>query len=498
VLHQNLSQKLQQKLSPQQIQLMKLIQLQTQSLEERIQEEMEVNPALEEALPDRTAEDSASDEESWEADGYDDGEISPVDAPEGEQRDTLDFSDYFDDDTPDYKTQANNHSADDESYETPLVGAKSMQDHLLEQLATVILTPNDETLCKYLIGTLDDDGYLRRATLDICDDLAFSLGVLVEPEDLERLVGRIQSLDPAGIGARNLQECLTLQLERKNPPTPLTRMAHKVVQSGFEALAKRHYAKLLDLLQTDETTLKEVLAEIGRLNPKPGGAVGGSGAVSGEVVIPDFLIHVHDGRLELQLNSRNAPELNISRDYKDMLAHYKDSKGQASAASKEALLFVKQKIDAAKWFIDAIKQRQQTLLLTMSAIMKYQEKYFLSGDERHLKPMILKDIADEVGMDISTVSRVASNKYVQTPFGTFLIKTFFSESMLNSEGEEVSTKEIKKILEDSIGEEDTRHPLTDDALAQLLEDKGYPIARRTVAKYREQLGIPVARLRKTL
>ena len=497
MLHQNLSQKLQQKLSPQQIQLMKLIQLQTQSLEERIQEELEINPALEEAELDRNADEAPADE--WDSEFPDgDGDDSNASDELHEERDTLDFSDYFDDDTPDYKTQTSNQSADDESYETPLVGAKSMQDFLLEQLSTVVLSPNDETLCKYLIGTLDDDGYLRRATLDICDDLAFTLGVIVEPSDLERLIERIQSLDPPGIGARDLQECLVLQLERKRPATPLSRMALLVVENGFEALAKRHYAKLLDLLHADESQLKEVLAEIGKLNPKPGLSVGGSGAPSGEVIVPDYLITLHDGQLELQLNSRNAPELNISRDYKDMLSHYKESKGNASAASKEALLFVKQKIDAAKWFIDAIKQRQQTLLLTMSAIMKYQEKYFLTGDERHLKPMILKDIADQVGMDISTVSRVASNKYVQTPFGTFLIKTFFSESMLNSEGEEVSTKEIKKILEDSIGEEDTRNPLTDDALAQLLEEKGYPIARRTVAKYREQLSIPVARLRKTL
>ena len=492
MLHQSLHQKLQQKLSPQQIQLMKLIQLQTQALEARIQEELEINPALDDAsLNDESGEDPADEWDNSEDQGDDRSEDS-------QDNDPLDFGDYFDDDTPDYKTQSNNSSADDETYEAPLVAGQDLQDYLLEQISTLVLSPHDDALCRYLIGTLDDDGYLRREVRDICDDLVFTLGVSVEEEALIPLVHTVQQLDPPGIGARTLQECLQLQLERKKPTTPVIAGALKIIEKGFDALSKRHFQKLQDLLGTTAEGLKEVLGEISRLNPKPGLSVGGASAAHLQVILPDFLITINDRRLELQLNGRNAPELNVSREYKNMLGHYKDSKGKSTRSEKEALLFVKQKIDAAKWFIDAIKQRQQTLLLTMSSIMRFQEAYFLSGDERALKPMILKDIADEVGMDISTVSRVASNKYVQTPYGTFLIKTFFSESMLNSEGEEVSTKEIKKILEESIGEEDSRQPLTDDALAQLLEEKGYPIARRTIAKYREQLGIPVARLRKTL
>jgi len=298
------------------------------------------------------------------------------------------------------------------------------------------------------------------------------------------------------VGARDLQECLALQLENREP-TAHTELALTIVTDHFDALAKRHYAKMMAQLEVSEDVLKGALDEIGRLNPKPGHTAE-SGSHATQTVIPDYTIQVVDDQLELRLNGRNAPELNVSREYKDMLQHYKKAKSFGSEKEKEAFQFVKQKLDSAKWFIDAIKQRQQTLILTMSAIMRFQEEYFITGDERKLKPMILKDIADEVGMDISTISRVASNKYVQTPFGTFLIKNFFSESMLNAEGEEVSTREIKKILEDSIGDEDSRKPLTDDALAKLLKDKGYPIARRTVAKYREQLGIPVARLRKTL
>ena len=367
---------------------------------------------------------------------------------------------------------------------------------LHEQLALRSLAPQKEALCKYLIGTLDDDGYLRRELVDIVDDLAFSLGIFIEPSELEEALRVVQSMDPAGVGARNLQECMTLQLARR-PDTPTVLNARALVVRYFDELAKRHYSRMMQGLGTNEEGLKSALEEISRINPKPGGSAT-QGAEPSQVVVPDFLVTAIDGKLELKLNGRNAPELNVSREYKEMLAHYRQAKGFDSDKQKEAFSFIKGKIDSAKWFIEAIKQRQQTLLLTMSAIMRYQEDYFLTGDDRKLKPMILKDIADEVGMDISTVSRVASQKYVQTPFGTFLIKRFFSESMTNSEGEEVSTREIKKILEESIGEEDSRDPLTDDALAVLLKDKGYPIARRTVAKYREQLGLPVARLRKTL
>jgi len=490
VLRQSQVLKLQQKLSPQQIQLMKLIQLPTQALEDRIQEELEVNPALE--------TESQADEDPFESDHEapeDDYSSAEEDErfPESKEQD---FSEELFDDTPEYRLNANNYSADDETYEAPIVARMDLSDVLHEQLALRSLAPQKEALCKYLIGTLDDDGYLRRELVDIVDDLAFSLGIFIEPSELEEALRVIQSMDPAGVGARNLQECMTLQLARR-PDTPTVLNARALVVRYFDELAKRHYSRMMQGLGTNEEGLKSALEEISRINPKPGGSAT-QGAEPSQVVVPDFLVTAIDSKLELKLNGRNAPELNVSREYKEMLAHYRQAKGFDSDKQKEAFSFIKGKIDSAKWFIEAIKQRQQTLLLTMSAIMRYQEDYFLTGDDRKLKPMILKDIADEVGMDISTVSRVASQKYVQTPFGTFLIKRFFSESMTNSEGEEVSTREIKKILEESIGEEDSRDPLTDDALAVLLKDKGYPIARRTVAKYREQLGMPVARLRKTL
>ncbi len=490
MLRQSQVLKLQQKLSPQQIQLMKLIQLPTQALEDRIQEELEVNPALE--------TESQADEDPFETDyeAPEDDYSSAEDDERYTESKEQDFSEELFDDTPEYRLNANNYSADDETYEAPIVARMDLSDVLHEQLALRSLAPQKEALCKYLIGTLDDDGYLRRELVDIVDDLAFSLGIFIEPSELEEALRVVQSMDPAGVGARNLQECMTLQLARR-PDTPTVLNARALVVRYFDELAKRHYSRMMQGLGTNEEGLKSALEEISRINPKPGGSAT-QGAEPSQVVVPDFLVTAIDGKLELKLNGRNAPELNVSREYKEMLAHYRQAKGFDSDKQKEAFSFIKGKIDSAKWFIEAIKQRQQTLLLTMSAIMRYQEDYFLTGDDRKLKPMILKDIADEVGMDISTVSRVASQKYVQTPFGTFLIKRFFSESMTNSEGEEVSTREIKKILEESIGEEDSRDPLTDDALAVLLKDKGYPIARRTVAKYREQLGLPVARLRKTL
>jgi RNA polymerase sigma-54 factor len=449
-----------------------------------------VNPALE--------TESQADEDPFESD-YEAPEDDYSSAEEDErypESKEQDFSEELFDDTPEYRLNANNYSADDETYEAPIVARMDLSDVLHEQLALRSLAPQKEALCKYLIGTLDDDGYLRRELVDIVDDLAFSLGIFIEPSELEEALRVIQSMDPAGVGARNLQECMTLQLARR-PDTPTVLNARALVVRYFDELAKRHFSRMMQGLGTNEEGLKSALEEISRINPKPGGSAT-QGTEPSQVVLPDFLVTAVDSKLELKLNGRNAPELNVSREYKEMLAHYRQAKGFDSDKQKEAFSFIKGKIDSAKWFIEAIKQRQQTLLLTMSAIMRYQEDYFLTGDDRKLKPMILKDIADEVGMDISTVSRVASQKYVQTPFGTFLIKRFFSESMTNSEGEEVSTREIKKILEESIGEEDSRDPLTDDALAVLLKDKGYPIARRTVAKYREQLGMPVARLRKTL
>ena len=480
MLKQSLAHKLQQKLSPQQIQLMKLVQLPTQSLEARIKEELEENPALAEGL------DKAED--TFDNDPNEEREVR-------DSMEEINWDDYIpDDDTPDYKTKANNYSADDELYESPVVVSESFHESLTSQLHLRNLNEDDLDLCIYLVGTIDDDGLLRRPLEDIVDDLAFSQGVFTDESTLERLLQVIQDLDPAGVGARDLQECLLIQLERKTPSLKVN-LAISILDQYFDVFVKRHYQKLMDRLGIDEEGLREAIEEIGRLNPKPGGSSNMSRPT--ENVIPDYNLQIVDDELQLSLNGKYAPELSLSGKYREMLEHYKAST-EKNKSEKEAALFVKQKLDSAKWFIDAIVQRQQTLMLTMSCILNYQEEYFLTGDERKLRPMILKDIAEEIGMDISTVSRVASNKYIQTPYGTFLIKRFFSESMTNSEGEEVSTREIKKILEDVVDEENKRKPLTDEALANILKEKGYPIARRTVAKYREQLDIPVARMRKEL
>jgi len=480
MLKQNLSQKLQQKLSPQQIQLMKLVQLQTQSLEARIKQEIEENPALQEG--------KEKAEDNFENDASDEREVR-------DSMEEINWDDYLgDDETPDYRTKANNYSSDDEMYEAPVLVNESFHDSLISQLRLRDLSSEELELAVYLVGTIDDDGLLRRDLIDIVDDLAFSQGVFTEEKELERLLEIIQDLDPPGVGGRDLRECLMLQLERKRPSFKVN-LALSILDNHFDSFVKRHYQKLIDRLGVNEDELRDAIEEIGRLNPKPGGSSNLSRPT--ENVIPDYNLQIVDDELELTLNGRNAPELSLSRQYRDMLEHYKASK-EKNKAEKEAALFVKQKLDSAKWFIDAIVQRQQTLMLTMQSILNYQRDYFLTGDERKLRPMVLKDIAEEIGMDISTVSRVASNKYIQTPYGTFLIKRFFSESMTNSDGEEVSTREIKKILEDTVAEEDKRKPMTDDALAKILKEKGYPIARRTVAKYREQLDIPVARMRKEL
>ena len=480
MLKQTLAQKLQQKLSPQQIQLMKLVQLPTQSLEARIKQEIEENPALQEG--------KEKAEDIFENDASDEREVR-------DSMEEINWDDYLgDDDTPDYRTKANNYSADDELYEAPVIVSESFHDSLISQLRLRDLNTDQLDLATYLVGTIDDDGLLRRELIDIVDDLAFSQGVFTEEKELERLLTVIQDLDPPGVGGRDLRECLMLQLERKRPSFKVN-LALSILDDHFDSFVKRHYQKLMDRLGVNEDELRDAIEEIGRLNPKPGGSSNLSRPT--ENVIPDYNLEIVDDELELTLNGRNAPELSLSRQYREMLEHYKASK-EKNKAEKEAALFVKQKLDSAKWFIDAIVQRQQTLMLTMQSILNYQRDYFLTGDERKLRPMILKDIAEEIGMDISTVSRVASNKYIQTPYGTFLIKRFFSESMTNADGEEVSTREIKKILEDTLSEEDKRKPLTDDALAKILKEKGYPIARRTVAKYREQLDIPVARMRKEL
>jgi RNA polymerase sigma-54 factor len=480
-LKQNLALRLQQKLSPQQIQLMKLLQVPTAELEQRIKQEIEDNPALEEG------EETGDEEEPIE-------EQAIAENEEKEGEDDFDLSDYFpDDDTPDYKLKANNHSADDEDRETPLSGGATFQEVLMDQLALREIEERTEQLGQNLIGNLDEDGYLRRDLDSIVNDLAFTMNLSTTKEELLKALKEVQALDPPGVGARDLRECLLLQL-RRMPHEITTRTAIEIVDKHFEAFSKKHYERIMERLEIDEVALREAFEVIQHLNPKPGNTTRETSKPVQEIV-PDFVVNTVDGQLELQLNGRNTPELRLSRKYRDMVEAYKRDK--KSKESKEALMFIKQKLDGAKWFIDAIKQRQNTLLTTMEAIVEHQRDYFLTGDETKLKPMILKDIAEKVHMDISTVSRVANSKYVQTPYGTIILKYFFSESLTNDQGEEVSTREVKKILKDAIEAEDKHKPLTDDELTALLKSKGYNIARRTVAKYREQLELPVARLRKT-
>ncbi|MFH4968493.1 RNA polymerase factor sigma-54 [Gaetbulibacter sp. M240] len=486
MLKQHLQFKLSQKLSPQQIQLMKLIQLPTQAFEQRLKQEIEENPALE-GGKEETEQDFDSEFDNAN-DDYDDNESINAD--------DINVDDYLsDDEIPDYRTQSNNYSSDDEDKNVPYASGTSFTQHLLNQLNTYRLTEEEEDIAEFLVGSVDESGYIRRTIPDIMDDLAFTQNVFTSEEKIESVLKTVQQLDPAGVGARNLQECLSIQLHRKEK-TPDTELAIQIIDEAFDQFTKKHYKKLLQKFDITEIQLKDAISEIEHLNPKPGGSYAGNNRIV-EHVIPDFAIKIVDGELELSLNGRNAPELHVSREYSNMLKGYKEAK-EKSKSQKDAVVFIKQKLDAAKWFIEAIKQRQQTLFVTMSAIMNYQKEYFLTGDERNLKPMILKDIADEINMDVSTVSRVANSKYVDTPYGTKLIKEFFSESMKNDQGEDVSTREIKKILETVIEEEDKRKPLTDETLAGILKNKGYPIARRTVAKYREQLDIPVARLRKKI
>jgi RNA polymerase sigma-54 factor len=485
MLKQYLQFKLSQKLSPQQIQLMKLIQLPTQAFEQRIKQELEENPALE------SGKDKSDDYE----DSFDNSTDTEYDN-ETISADDINVDEYLsDDEVPSYKTQANNYSSDDEEKSIPYAAGTSFTQHLLTQLNTFRLDEEEAQIAEFLVGSVDDSGYIRRTLEDIMDDLAFTQNVYTSIEKIEEVLHQVQQLDPPGVAARDLKECLQIQLTRKTQ-TPDIELAKDIVTNAFDQFTKKHYQKLIQKFDISEIQLRDAIHEIERLNPKPGGSYAGSNRII-EHVVPDFTIKIVDGQLELTLNGRNAPELHVSREYNEMLKGYKAAK-EKSKSQKDAVLFIKQKLDAAKWFIEAIKQRQQTLFVTMSAIMHYQEEYFLTGDERKLKPMILKDIADEIDMDVSTVSRVANSKYVDTPYGTKLIKDFFSESMKNDQGEDVSTREIKKILETVIEEEDKKKPLTDEKLASILKEKGYPIARRTVAKYREQLDIPVARLRKKI
>lgn len=483
-LKQYLAQKLEQRLSPQQIQLMKLLQVPTMELDQRIKQEIEENPALEEGTDD------------FEDDF--DGEQSDQDDFEDKNDDDLDFdiSDYMDDDTPDYKTQANNTSKDDEERVIPLSGEQSFQERLTEQLHLLYLDDTQFLIADTIIGNLDESGYLNREIEAIVDDLAFSANVIVEEKEVEEVLGLIQELDPAGVGARDLRECLLLQIQRKQDGNITKFTAKKILEDHFEEFTKKHYDKIQKKLEIEDEDLKEAIHEIIKLNPKPGGSMR-EASKQMQQIIPDFVITEFEGRLELSINGRNSPDLKVSKSYENMLRNYAEG-AKTSKSDKEALTFVKSKLDGAKWFIDAIRQRQNTLLFTMTAIMNYQKEYFLTGDEVNLRPMILKDIADIVEMDISTISRVANSKYVQTNFGVFSLKYFFSESLSTDSGEEVSTREVKKILSEAIEAEEKKKPLTDDKLAVILNDKGYNIARRTIAKYREQLNIPVARLRKEL
>lgn len=488
MLKQNLQLKLSQKLSPQQIQLMKLIQLPTQAFEQRLKEEMVENPALESGKEDEYQADEYEQAEDFDYD--DDYDNERIDADE------INIDEYLsDDETPGYKLQANNYSDDDDDREMPFAAPVSFHQNLVDQLNTFILTDAQREIAEFLVGSIDDMGYIRRSIPDIVDDMAFTQGIYTDEKTVEQILHIIHELEPAGVGARDLQECLLLQLKHKTPTAAID-LAIDILENQFEAFTRKHYDRLLQRYDISQDQLRNAIDEIERLNPKPGGAYESS-AKAVEHVVPDFAIKIVDGELELTLNGRNAPELHVSKDYQEMLQSYKDSRDK-SAAQKDAVQFIKQKLDSAKWFIDAIRQRQETLFVTMNAIMHYQEEYFLDGDETRLKPMILKDIADMVGLDISTVSRVANSKYVETPYGTKLIKDFFSEAMKNDQGEDVSTIEIKKILKTVIEDEDKRKPLPDDKLADILKDKGYPIARRTIAKYREQLDIPVARMRKKI
>jgi RNA polymerase sigma-54 factor len=480
-LKQQLTQKLEQRLSPQQIQLMKLLQVPTMELDQRIKQEIEENPALEEGA------DEVDDEFDNQEDEYDD---------DSDSDDEFDLSDYLDDDVADYKTQANNSSKDDEERVVPLSGEQSFQEKLTEQLHLLDLDDKQFMIADVLIGNLDESGYLNRDLEAIVDDLAFALNVDTTEKEVEEILMLIQELDPAGVGARNLQECLLLQIKRKQDGDIVRFTAKKILENHFDEFTKKHYEKIAKKLEIEDEDLKEAIDEILRLNPKPGGSMRET-AKNYQQIIPDFMLFENDGILELSINGRNAPELKVSKEYEVMLRSYAEG-AKSSKADKEAVTFVRQKLDSAKWFIDAIKQRQQTLLLTMDAIRHYQEAYFLTGDETKMKPMILKDIADMVGLDISTISRVANSKYVQTNFGIYPLKYFFSESLSTDSGEEVSTREVKKILSDAIEIEDKRNPLTDEKLMELLNDKGYNIARRTVAKYREQLNLPVARMRKEI
>lgn len=464
---------LQQKLSPQQIQMIKLLELPTVQLEQRIKQEIEDNIVLEEE--ERPAEETEEQPQQISVDEY-----------------------LRDDDTPSYKSRINNFSKDDKQRPVYLTEGRSLHEYLIEQLGYRNLSERDRKLAAYLVGSIDEDGYLRRDLESVADDIAFTVGIETTADELERLLNLIHELEPAGVGARNLQECLLLQMAQKKLDTRARRLARKILASYFDEFVKKHYEKLMSRLQVSEADFREAIAEIRRLSPKPGNLYAEGGTDTTPYIIPDFLLDYQDGRFSLSLNSYNVPEVRINHRYMEMIRDMVASDGTVKERDKEALQFVKNKIDSAKWFISAIKQRHDTLMRTMQTILDYQTEYFRDGDQSKLRPMILKDIADRTGLDVSTISRVVNSKYVQTQFGIILLKSLFSEAMQTESGEEVSSYEIKNILRRCIDEEEKRHPLTDETLMDILNAKGYRIARRTVAKYREMLGIPVARLRKQI
>lgn len=476
----SLQQRLLQKLSPQQIQVIKLLEIPTMQLEQRIKSELEENPILE--LIENENPDDNYEEDSGEA----------------ESEDEFSLEDYLnEEDIPNYRLSANNYSKDDKQVDMPYSSGVSFHDSLIEQLGLTYLNEAERPIAEYIIGNIDEDGYLRRDLLSISDDLAFHMNMETKLEDLERYLKIIQDFDPPGIGARDLQECLLLQITRKKGKES-TGLAAKIIQDNFEEFTKKHYDKILRKYEISEEELKEAIDEILKLNPKPGSSYNNPMSKSNQVIVPDFLLDNLEGELQLSLNQKNVPELQLNGTYIDLMKSYAGNKNLVSKDKKEAMTFMKQKLDSAKWFIDAIRQRQQTLMVTMAEIIKFQKEFFQEGDETKLRPMILKDIADLTGLDISTISRVSNSKYIQTHFGIYPLKYFFSEGMQTDTGEEVSTREIKKILEECIANEDKRHPVNDEQLAAILKEKSYVVARRTVAKYREQLGIPVARMRKEL
>jgi len=476
----SLQQRLLQKLSPQQIQVIKLLEIPAIQLEQRIKSELEENPILE------MLEDNQDDE------NYDDSDDTSSEGDEFSLEDYLN-----DEDVPSYRLSANNYSKDDKLVDMPYSSGISFHDSLIEQLGLADMTDEEKLIAEYIIGNIDEDGYLRRDLLSISDDLAFHNNVEVKLEDLKHYLKLIQDFDPAGVGARDLQECLLLQLQRKKGSDSII-LAAKILKETFDEFTKKHYDKILRKFEITELQLKDAIDEILRLNPKPGSSYNNPGAKSNQVIVPDFLLDNIDGELHLTLNQKNVPDLQLNNTYIDLMKTYSVNKTGASKDQKDAMLFMKQKLDSAKWFIDAIKQRHQTLQVTMNEIIEFQKEFFQEGDETKLRPMILKDIADLTGLDISTISRVSNSKYIQTHFGIYPLKYFFSEGMQTDTGEEVSTREIKTILRECIENEDKRHPVTDEKLAAILKEKSYVVARRTVAKYREQLDIPVARMRKEL